>query len=1266
MFSVTSVAPPPPGCLVVSRLNPRARFSRRRAWLATLVLLAAAGPAGAQNQTGTTWIGNGGNWGNANNWDCILGTPLCLPNNGLSDTWRVFIDGAQLCNLDLSVTIDQIDMFPGTVLNQFNGRTLTIVGVLDPLDPLRPTGVLSLDDATYMMSSTGGNTDLVFTGPFIIGTGGLPGMVQMSNRTTNRIFAAIAGKPLLIGINITIEGAGQIGVNRTSITNQGTIRATQTVPLVLDPGPGGFTNELFLLADGGTLQLNAGAFDNTGGAISAVSAGSTLLLNGATISGGIVESQFGTFQLNGGTIQNATLLIQTAGLVSASTTVGDVTILSLGVINHNNGVSGLHVSGTFENQGSYFLNSTGGNTDLILEDDTTLTGGGEIDLSGFTTNRIYSSAGDRRLTNVNNTIHGAGQIGFNRLALTNSGIIEADENGVQLTIDMAGDASVNSGVFRASGGGALRVSTDTFDQSLGGLVQALDGSLVELSNPTMIGGTFDTAGTGVVRVIAGGTRLDGAANTGLIEIPNNITGLHLLTSLSNSGAIEMLSSGGNTDLICDSDVALDGGGTISMSNSVNNRIYAGPSALTLTNVDNTIRGSGQIGFNRTIIVNQDSIIADQPAASLRVDPSPSVGTANSGLMQAGAGGTLELNGGDYDNALGQIRALTGSTVRLNSGAVVTGGTIVAEAGATLQFNGGRTTGAVPVIQAGASGPITAGGGGADGGLDNFAQMDMTNNANFGIALTFNNVGTLAMNSAGGNTDLILDGDTTLTGGGEIDLSAFTTNRIFGTAGTERLTNVNNRIHGAGQIGANRTALTNSGTIEADENGVLLAIDIVGAASINSGVFRASGGGTLRVSTDTFDQTLGGLVEALDGSVVELSSPTMIGGTFGTAGTGVIRVIAASTRLDAVANTGLIEIPNSAGLRLLNSLANSGMINMLSSVNNTDLVCETDVLLTGGGTINLSDNLANRIYATTGTLTFTNVDNTIRGSGQLGFNRTTIVNQGAIIADQSTRLQIDPGTGGLDNQGSLRAENGAELRLDAGPFTTSANVSCAVDSTIFRNATDFVQTAGSTMIDGSLNLSAAGVVALSGGILGGSGAVNAAVDNAAGSVAPGASAGTLAINGDYTQGIAGNFAVELTGTGAGQFDVLSVAGGVNLGGSIAISAIDGFVPSVGDSFIVLTTGSPPIVGAFATVNTAGLPAGLGATVEINPANVVVRITSCPGDINGDGIVDLADLAILLSNFGSSPATPGDGDIDNDGDVDLADLAVLLSRFGTTCP
>ena len=57
-----------------------------------------------------------------------------------------------------------------------------------------------------------------------------------------------------------------------------------------------------------------------------------------------------------------------------------------------------------------------------------------------------------------------------------------------------------------------------------------------------------------------------------------------------------------------------------------------------------------------------------------------------------------------------------------------------------------------------------------------------------------------------------------------------------------------------------------------------------------------------------------------------------------------------------------------------------------------------------------------------------------------------------------------------------------------------------------------------------------------------------------------------------------------------------------------------------------------------------------------------VPGCPGDLDGDGDTDLADLGILLADFGCVPPGPCPGDLDGDGDTDLADLGILLADFG----
>ncbi len=54
----------------------------------------------------------------------------------------------------------------------------------------------------------------------------------------------------------------------------------------------------------------------------------------------------------------------------------------------------------------------------------------------------------------------------------------------------------------------------------------------------------------------------------------------------------------------------------------------------------------------------------------------------------------------------------------------------------------------------------------------------------------------------------------------------------------------------------------------------------------------------------------------------------------------------------------------------------------------------------------------------------------------------------------------------------------------------------------------------------------------------------------------------------------------------------------------------------------------------------------------------------GDANMDGTVSLADLNILLNNYGRTSATWGMGDFNYDGTVSLADLNLLLNNYGRT--
>lgn len=57
--------------------------------------------------------------------------------------------------------------------------------------------------------------------------------------------------------------------------------------------------------------------------------------------------------------------------------------------------------------------------------------------------------------------------------------------------------------------------------------------------------------------------------------------------------------------------------------------------------------------------------------------------------------------------------------------------------------------------------------------------------------------------------------------------------------------------------------------------------------------------------------------------------------------------------------------------------------------------------------------------------------------------------------------------------------------------------------------------------------------------------------------------------------------------------------------------------------------------------------------------------CPGDTNGDMVVDFLDLNNVLSDFGQMVYPGMGGDLNGDGTVDFLDLNIVLSFFGTSC-
>jgi hypothetical protein len=121
---------------------------------------------------------------------------------------------------------------------------------------------------------------------------------------------------------------------------------------------------------------------------------------------------------------------------------------------------------------------------------------------------------------------------------------------------------------------------------------------------------------------------------------------------------------------------------------------------------------------------------------------------------------------------------------------------------------------------------------------------------------------------------------------------------------------------------------------------------------------------------------------------------------------------------------------------------------------------------------------------------------------------------------------------------------------------------------------------STTVDGTLTAAAVN----NSGILTGSGVINGDF-NDLGTIAPGdGSVGSLEISGNYSQ--TGFLDIDIDGPGAAS--ILNVGGDATLNGTLDVSLLDGFVPTLGETFLAMRYGSEN--GTFYDVEGAGLPAG----------------------------------------------------------------------------
>jgi len=221
-----------------------------------------------------------------------------------------------------------------------------------------------------------------------------------------------------------------------------------------------------------------------------------------------------------------------------------------------------------------------------------------------------------------------------------------------------------------------------------------------------------------------------------------------------------------------------------------------------------------------------------------------------------------------------------------------------------------------------------------------------------------------------------------------------------------------------------------------------------------------------------------------------------------------------------------------------------------------------------------------------------------------------------------------------------------------------------------NGLTHIQTAGMTILNGgSLRTTFNAPYQVQGGDLTGVGTITAPVQNTGGVVKPGLSAGTLAITGAYTQGAAGRLDIELGGPSPGESDLLTVSGAASLAGEIRVQTINGFQPTAGQTFVIMTAGSRS--GTFATLS--GTP---GFEVSYTSTQVILTAVDsmCPsevsGDCDGNGVLEpAADIPCFIAALldpGTSPSCPvARSDVNQDGFTNGLDIQAMANCIIQGC-
>lgn len=460
--------------------------------------------------------------------------------------------------------------------------------------------------------------------------------------------------------------------------------------------------------------------------------------------------------------------------------------------------------------------------------------------------------------------------------------------------------------------------------------------------------------------------------------------------------------------------------------------------------------------------------------------------------------------------------------------------------------------------------------------------------------SFTTKGSLAFTSTAGFGDPLIDNGATVVVDGNTSMTDFVDLQISGPGTT--WTNGGSVL--VGTMGRGGLVVSNQAVMQ-----------INGNLTIGSSPDLHLTGGTLRLNT--YSRTSGFLTFSFTSGTLELTGNRTIGsdlaiqdffGVAPTVGSGkqlVVQGMASLTSSTPISLAGGTFAAGTFALQTGSRITTSQASQMTGPV----IALPGSTIDATGGNLTLGD--ASKV-------------NGFYGSGTIsvGEHSLTIADANDAVLDSAALVML----GAAGTPGTLEVPNG--LTLDFGANITG-------HGTVDTPNDPFRPLINNGHITGT---SGTQLITLPGYIKGVGTLDNVAIT---GTFAPGFSPATVyAGNVQY----AGTLQIELGGASPGSFDRLVHSGAVTLGGSLDVSLIGDFMPTVGQSFNILDWGS--LTGTFNTVQLPTLTAGLAWDTSqlYTDGTLAVSSTTFPGDFNQDGAVNAADYIVWRKGVTVDPTQP----------------------------